>query len=244
MLVYRGKLNWPDKDRAEDEELTFIVNDSIHYNKPVTVIWQWSLSKGGIENEPVVQRPTIGSVLEDSSGLTFTFGKARFFFTANAPLDANGDIDYEPKSLSIKISGDGKTSTSVVEKRALAVCASDKPTSSALKIFVGSLNWSTYAKNEQVVIVVPSGFGDGNPIGIYFQWTVDANGEKKVNVDYDGTMFAMKDHLQKNTSLYKVEASDYYDYLVKDDTNKVELLMSKKNSGISVNPERTWLYIV
>ena len=50
------------------------------------------------------------------------------------------------------------------------------------EVFIGKLNWFSYAVNEMVTLVVPGGIADGAVVGLYYQWTIDAAGKRKGNV--------------------------------------------------------------
>ncbi|KIJ55962.1 hypothetical protein M422DRAFT_150249 [Sphaerobolus stellatus SS14] len=57
-------------------------------------------------------------------------------------------------------------------------------------IFRGKLNWSDSdtATNEGVTVVIPLGIRVGDPIHMYWQWTKDAAGNTKANVECNGVV--------------------------------------------------------
>ncbi|QRV97881.1 kinase domain protein [Ceratobasidium sp. AG-Ba] len=48
-------------------------------------------------------------------------------------------------------------------------------------VYVGKLNWLTYARNECVTIVFPAGFALNDPVCVYWQWTIGSKGNRKRN---------------------------------------------------------------
>lgn len=52
----------------------------------------------------------------------------------------------------------------------------------AMFIYNGKFNWLPYAENETITVVAPAGFALKDPISAYWQWSVDAQGNKKENV--------------------------------------------------------------
>ncbi|QRV97879.1 kinase domain protein [Ceratobasidium sp. AG-Ba] len=46
-------------------------------------------------------------------------------------------------------------------------------------VYVGKLDWPDYAINECITIVFPAGFTPNDPVCAYWQWTVDAQGQRK-----------------------------------------------------------------
>ena len=49
-------------------------------------------------------------------------------------------------------------------------------------IYNGKFNWLEYASNETITVVFPTGFALNDPVSAYWQWTVDAQGNKKPSV--------------------------------------------------------------
>ena len=52
--------------------------------------------------------------------------------------------------------------------------------------YVGKINWITFARNEQFTFVLPHGFKKGDPVGVFFQWTIDDQGREKMNQNWVG----------------------------------------------------------
>ena len=46
-------------------------------------------------------------------------------------------------------------------------------------IYNGKFNWLNYASNETITFVFPAGFALNDPVSAFWQWTVDAQGNKK-----------------------------------------------------------------
>ena len=49
-------------------------------------------------------------------------------------------------------------------------------------IYNGKFNWLDYASDETITVVFPAGFALNDPVSAYWQWTVDAQGNKKPSV--------------------------------------------------------------
>lgn len=50
---------------------------------------------------------------------------------------------------------------------------------SAVRAYVGKLNWFGYAQGEMVTLVLPHGFSLCAPVCLFFEWTEDASGTAK-----------------------------------------------------------------
>jgi hypothetical protein len=54
-------------------------------------------------------------------------------------------------------------------------------------VYIGKFNWLSYADNEMVTLVLPTEMQDGSPVGLYYQWTKDANGVSNANHPVNST---------------------------------------------------------
>lgn len=55
----------------------------------------------------------------------------------------------------------------------------------SVTVYTGKLNWFQSASNEMITLVMPTGITNGAPVGLYYQWTVDAKGRGKQNSTID-----------------------------------------------------------
>ena len=54
--------------------------------------------------------------------------------------------------------------------------------------FVGHINWYEYAKDRIITIVFPQGLKEGNTVLTYWQWDVDAKGNKNIACPLKGVI--------------------------------------------------------
>ena len=80
----------------------------------------------------------------------------------------------------------------------------------SIVVYTGTLEWSSYAVNEMVTLVVPYGVTDGSFFGLYHEWTVGADGVEKANDPVSGVFQDVKYGVDGTiTAVYKAE---YYTY--------------------------------
>lgn len=70
----------------------------------------------------------------------------------------------------------------------LQIQSSDAVRVPSTEVFTGKLNWWSYAQNEMITLVVPSGITNGAPVGFYHEWTVDGAGHAKSNHSVNATL--------------------------------------------------------
>ncbi|ROW13089.1 hypothetical protein VPNG_05919 [Cytospora leucostoma] len=104
-------------------------------------------------------------------------------------------------------------------------------------VYVGKLNWYDYAKDECITVVFPAGFAVNDPVCAYWQWTVDASGNEKINTVHLGLITSVT----KTAREYRVRFPfDYYAFegVVATGLEALSLTMSKpsgEKSNVSLS---------
>ena len=75
-------------------------------------------------------------------------------------------------------------------------------------VYIGRLEWLSYANNEMVTLVVPYGVAEGIFFGLYHEWTVDTKGVKKANAPVNGVFQDVK-YAADGTTTAVLKAEDY-----------------------------------
>ena len=91
----------------------------------------------------------------------------------------------------VTIAADGRSATLSNQQdtpTALALCYSDCIREPTAAVYTGKLNDKQWAEDEMVTLVIPAGFGPDAPVGLFYQWTVDAKGVPKRNQVDVGTL--------------------------------------------------------
>ena len=99
-----------------------------------------------------------------------------------------------------------------------------------VRIFTGKITYQHYAKNDLAVLVIPRTLDVGQPILVYWQWSVDAKGLEKQNASAE-TIITKSDLVQTEGTTKKViQFASYYDFKLEiavddkgDDTGAHEL---------------------
>ena len=101
-------------------------------------------------------------------------------------------------------------------------------------IFYGKLNWSYYVKAEPLVLLFPGDLGYYDPVCAYWQWTVNGNGNKKVN-NWQETFITSitKEHDGSLRLGFDFDNIYLYTVTVAEDANTVKLTMRDKDGMIS-----------
>ena len=98
------------------------------------------------------------------------------------------------------------------------------------RVYVGKMNWLSYAEDELLSIIIPRGIGNNMPVTAIWQWTVDAKGNKKPNVSVATTQSSAN-----TTSANFTFTDGYYTFTcsVNDATKTTTVTMSNPKGDTS-----------
>ncbi|KAI0647978.1 hypothetical protein C8Q79DRAFT_542574 [Trametes meyenii] len=179
MYIFNGKFNW--SEYAKNENITIVVPASFSLNDPICAYWQWTDDGEGHKKANKSQAGVISSVA-DSVGVY----RVGFTFESYYHFDATFSDDFSSLTLTMS-SPEGNLS----DPFTLPLQYGDSSGIPSTSVYIGKLNWLTYAHDEMVTLVVPSGVSDGAPVGLYYQWTVDSEGDAKKNHPVNSTFRAV-----------------------------------------------------
>ncbi|KAN0092197.1 hypothetical protein V8E51_018044 [Hyaloscypha variabilis] len=206
MLIYRGKLNFGDY--AVNEGITVMFPSGFQLGDLIYTFWQWTEMKDGRTKVKAFYNCVIDEATIISTGIKHLHfnNSDDTYYTFEASF-SNG-ID----SLTLTIIGDdGYSGTANVS----VVYQPDAPPSlfdSAPRLYIGKLtNFMQYAVDEMLLIVAPESMDKGNTICAFWQWTVNTNGDTKVNVDGVSTIQDVTWNDQEGES-FKFTLGDGYYY--------------------------------
>ncbi|KAL1689438.1 hypothetical protein GGG16DRAFT_126442 [Schizophyllum commune] len=169
MYVYNGKLDW--YDYAKNECITLVFPAGFALKDPVCAYWQWTADAKGVEKSNTYQLGAISSVTKTADEYRVAFSFEYYSFEVVVAPDL--------KSVTATMRNPAGDTSSALTLQAQLSDACRVPTT---EVFIGKLNWFSYAVNEMVTLVVPGGIADGAVVGLYYQWTIDAAGKRKGNV--------------------------------------------------------------
>lgn len=91
-------------------------------------------------------------------------------------------------------------------------------------VYTGKLTYAGFAKDEMITLVLPAGIAPDAPVGLYYQWTIDAKGVPKRNQVDVGKLSGVQ-NLADGTVAGVFKA--YYNYQFSSaDGNSVSIVMS------------------
>ncbi|KAK3905147.1 hypothetical protein C8A05DRAFT_31020 [Staphylotrichum tortipilum] len=180
MFIYTGKLNWWSE--AVDE--VFVVAlpaGPVRQGDQIFSFSQWTHDSKGNKKVTWCQAQTIDKVTrEDNGEHGFHFGAGWYRYQVRATPG------YETLTITMATPNGGDR-VMVVDRMYQTL---EGETNGSARLWAGRLNWPQYADNEPILVVVPEGFGDGKPALAFWQWTVDKDGNTKVNCVQNGTQKA------------------------------------------------------
>ncbi|KAI0667597.1 hypothetical protein C8Q78DRAFT_312143 [Trametes maxima] len=179
MYVFNGKFNW--LDYAENENITVVVPVGFALNDPICAYWQWTDDGEGNKKVNKSQVGVISSVANSVDGYHIGFTFENYY-----RFDATFSDDRSSLTFTIS-SPEGNLS----DPFTLPLQYGDASSIPSTSVYTGKLNWLTYAYDEMVTLVVPSGVFDGAPVGLYHQWTVSKEGDAKRNHSVNSTFRAV-----------------------------------------------------
>lgn len=92
-------------------------------------------------------------------------------------------------------------------------------------VYTGKLTYGGFAKDEMITLVMPAGISPNAPVGLYYQWTVDAKGVPKRNQVDVGTLSGVQ-NLTDGTVAGVFKAYYNYQFSFSADGNTVSVIMS------------------
>jgi hypothetical protein len=96
-------------------------------------------------------------------------------------------------------------------------------------IYNGKITWQSYAENETITIVFPSGFNKGDPVAAFWRWTADKDENKNVNQSYIGKISSATP-ADKKLVLFDTSVNFYrFDADLSSDNEKLTITMTNKN---------------
>ncbi|KAK7447460.1 hypothetical protein VKT23_014169 [Stygiomarasmius scandens] len=212
MFIYNGKLNW--FNYAVDECFTIVLPAGVALNDPVSAHWQWTVDASGNKKKNVSMTGTIGTVTTNNE---YRIGFAFNYYSFEAVVSN----DFKTLTVTMRNPKGDHSDPMTLTKQ-----YSPKPSTTVL---TGKLNWLTYADNEMVTLVIPCGVSNGAPVGLYFEWTVDANGNKKGNVTENSTFREVS--TASSGDVTGVFGEGYYTYKVTMASGGQEATLHMSNPG-------------
>jgi len=100
-------------------------------------------------------------------------------------------------------------------------------------IYVGTLNWLTYAINETFTLVIAKNIVAGDPVLGYYQWTVDANGVPNWPVRFSSQISELRTSAGERRFTIATGHYNYEVVLGLDPNSTMMLTMSNAAGGIS-----------
>jgi len=101
-------------------------------------------------------------------------------------------------------------------------------------IYNGKITWQSYADDEAITIVFPSGFNEGDPVAAFWRWTVTSEGKKNVNQSYIGKISSATP-ADKKLVLFDTSVNFYrFDANLSSDNRDLTVTMTNKH-GTTAN---------
>jgi hypothetical protein len=201
MRVYRGKLNW--YNYAVNESCTFVFPGSFDVGQPVYALWQWTKDAAGTAKGNVFLE---GHVNADS----VVDGKRKILFHYENYYHFDAVIGSDEKSISLTMWKDANGKIEKANPTTLDLALHNKDTSKFL-IYIGKYTEAPYADNEMITVIGSPSIYYGNPIGVFWQWTKDAQGAEKVMQTYTGTVTSFH-QANDGIKLEFIKPENYYKF--------------------------------
>ena len=175
MFVYRGKLNW--FNFVLDEGFTLIFHDSeFKAGASAIAAWKWTVTGDGSKNQNAFMQGVIDSVVISGTG------ERQIFFYQNQYYRFQATFSDDMKSITVVMSnpsGEKSSPTTLTN-------VYDSPLTAGIipRYFLGNISFYPYATDEMFLVIIPHGSELNSDILAYWQWTVDAGGNKKSNFNF------------------------------------------------------------
>ncbi|KAI0677669.1 hypothetical protein C8Q78DRAFT_1066139 [Trametes maxima] len=175
MYVYNGKLGY--YNYAKDECITVVFPAGFGLEDPVCAYWQWTEDAKGNRKANECQLGVINSVTKTARGYQFVFAFDYYFF--------EGGVSADLKTVLVTMREPRTYSSS--PQITLQLQLSDVCCVPSTEVFTGKLNFLDYAVDEMITLVIPNGIANGEPVGMYWEWTKDGQDRPKQNHCVNGT---------------------------------------------------------
>ncbi|EIW52721.1 uncharacterized protein TRAVEDRAFT_135035 [Trametes versicolor FP-101664 SS1] len=228
MYVYNGKLDW--LDYAKDECITIVFPAGFALKDPVCAYWQWTTDAEGNEKRNTCQLGSITTVTKTADQYKITI----FFDHSGYSFDSVVAADFKSVTITMR-NQSGDTSSAITLQEQL----SDACRVPSTEVFTGKLNWFNYAVNDMITFVVPRGVAVGAPVGLYWQWTEDANGNLKQNRSVNSTFRAVSASGGQTTGTFD---DGYYTFeatILSDDKSATIHMRNPNGASTTVEAQHT-----
>ncbi|CAH0058640.1 unnamed protein product [Clonostachys solani] len=217
MFIYSGKLQWFNYGLGE---LLVVVlpNGPVRVGDTVYLSSQWTVDASGFKKQKWFAARTVEKVVKaDNGDDTFTVTGGYYVFVISSQQGY--------KTINITMSNPGGSKDHMTLERVYQ--SKGEVTAESARIWTGKLDWPQNASNEPFTAIAPEGFGAGKPILAFWQWTVDAHLDPKVQCIAQGTQTAetLADDKVKFTF------SDHYNLACTWDVKTEELAVHMQDPG-------------
>jgi len=168
MFVYRGKLNY--ESYAVNEGITIVFSAGFGLGQPVSVIWQWTVDQNGIGNANASLNGIVDEVSLDEKTIGLCLDQEYRF---------EGTIGPGFESLTLTMHNVSNQGSSTVKLTLDYMEPASSPASHML--YMGKVDWYQYARNEVLLVIIPSSPDSKSTVCNYWQWTIDGHGVEKSN---------------------------------------------------------------
>jgi predicted nucleic acid-binding Zn-ribbon protein len=169
MFVYEGRLEW-SKYAQNETAIIILPSGPIRAGDIAWILSQWTVDSKGNKKALQSQRIPISQVIRTAKG-DDSFSSKPGWYTWKMTSSDN----YE--KLNLVMSNDAGGMSEMEFKRIWK--AEGEWSRECGRIWLGKINWSTFASDEFCLFIAPEGFGEGRPILSMWQWTQDSQGKEK-----------------------------------------------------------------
>ncbi|VUC32853.1 unnamed protein product [Clonostachys rosea] len=217
MFIYSGKLQWL---RYGAGELLVVVlpNGPVRVGDTVYLSSQWTVDGSGFKKQKWFSAQTVQKVVKANNGDdTFILHGGYYLY------EISSQQGY--KTINITMSNPGGAKDHMTLERVYQ--SKGEVAAQSARIWTGKLDWPQTASDEPFTAIVPEGLGDGKPVLAFWQWTVDANLNPKVECIAQGTQTAETPANDK----IKFSFSDHYSLDCTWDVKTEELAVHMQETG-------------
>ncbi|KAF8252064.1 hypothetical protein K440DRAFT_646976 [Wilcoxina mikolae CBS 423.85] len=100
-------------------------------------------------------------------------------------------------------------------------------------VYRGKLNWYHHAVNDALTIIFPGGFGHGEQVYAYWQWTESGSGDKKVNVCAEGAINSITTLGSEQKIGFFYDRYDRFDAVLSADAERMTVTMTNRSNKSS-----------
>uniref|UniRef100_A0A8H7KBM2 Uncharacterized protein n=1 Tax=Bionectria ochroleuca TaxID=29856 RepID=A0A8H7KBM2_BIOOC len=217
MFIYSGKLQWL-KYGVGELLVVVLPNGPVRVGDTVYLSTQWTVDAAGSKKQKWFSAQTVQKVVKAGNGDdTFILHGGYYLY------EISSQQGY--KTINITMSNPGGSKDHMTLERVYQ--SKGEVAAESARIWTGKLDWPQNASDEPFTAIVPEGFGAGKPILAFWQWTVDANLEPKVQCIAQGTQTAETPADDK----IKFTFSDHYNLTCTWDIKTEELAVHMQDPG-------------